>query len=92
MASTVFLIGRSDVGKSQLVDKAQQACHDHAGHKQGNGQLDDVFRVHIDLFLGLDFIAHFAAASFLSDFTTPKRVGLAYLSIRATHRFITMME
>ena len=77
---------------SDAVDPAQQAGHDHAGKQQGHSQLDDVLGVHIDLFLGLHFIAHFAAASFLSDFTTPKRTGLVYLSINAVQQFMTMME
>ena len=74
------------------VDAAQCGSHHQAGQKQCHGQLDDILGVHIDLFLGLDFVAHFAAASFFSDFTTPKRAGLVNLSIRATHRFMIMME
>ena len=64
--------------------------HDHAGHKQCHGQLDDVLGVHLDLVF--HFVAHFAAASFLSDFTTPNRTGLVYLSMSAVQQFITMME
>ena len=83
---------RGDLILGDAVDPAQQASHDHAGKQQGHSQLDDVLGVHIDLFLGLHFIAHFAAASFLSDFTTPKRTGLVYLSINAVQQFMTMME
>ena len=73
------------------VDAAQQSRDYHTGDQQRHRQGDDVLGVHLDPFL-FHFTAHFAAASFLSDFTTPKRVGFVYLSMRGTSRFITMME
>ena len=83
----------SDGAGRHAVDQAQQARHDDAGDEQRHRQRDDVLGVHIDLFLGLDFVAHFAAASFFSaDFTTPKREGFTALSISATTRFMIMME
>ena len=89
---SLLLVDLSDGAGRHTVDQTQQQCHDQAGPQQGHSQLYDVLGVHINLFFGLDFVAHFAAASLLADFTTPKREGFTALSISATTRFIIMME
>lgn len=78
----LLLVDGRDLVRGQHVGQAQQQRDDQRDRRQRTGYLENEFT----------FDLHFFAASFAAFLSTPKRVGLVYLSMIQVQQFITRME